>query len=101
MNLNFTTLRIRHILILYGSCDQKGNFMPKIKKNARKDNFSFKKYINPLCDCTCLNLSVHYRGCTAVLKSCQFLLQDFQDFWLTAALEGILRQFLDYARRLH
>ena len=100
MNLNFTTLRIRHILILYGSCDQKGNLIPKTKK-CMKFNFSFKKDINPLYHCTCLNLSVHYRGCTAVLKSCQFLLQDFQDFWLTAALEGILRQFLDYARRLH
>ena len=26
----------------------------------------------------------------AMLKSCQFLLQDFSGLWLTAALEGIL-----------
>ena len=47
MNLNFTTLRIRHILILYGSCDQKGNLMPKTKK-VHDIKFLLQKRYQPI-----------------------------------------------------
>ena len=73
MNLNFTTVRIRHILTVW----LKKETSSQKQKKCMKFSFSFKIDINPLCHCTCLNLSVHYRGCTACVEVMSILIARF------------------------
>ena len=77
MNLNFTTLQIRHILTVWLFWSKRKLHIKNLKKNVQKDDFCFKKDINQLYHCTCLNLSVHYCGCTFCVEVMSILIARF------------------------